>query len=372
MRGIYHIKHKDSQRFYVGSSEDIDKRLTIHIANLRGNRHHCKYLQNCWNKYGEMSFEFYPVEEVLEGSLTDREQHHIDTTPKELLLNGSRCAARPLDDPEVKIKQKKAVSEYSKNRWKDDVYRNKMVEILNNRDKLRVVNLNTGEVYRSVKDAQKAVGACGIYDAISGGGTCGGFYWDYKDKPVGNSVREDVYKRVVRLDTGEIFKNAKVAAKILGFTESCIYNAIGRSSWCCGTKWDFLDEPVGNTNDPTPSKHYRPVRRLDTGEVFEGATIASLFYRANKNSVASCIRRGVRFQGTYWEYADGNPKSLANKKPSKVYKTREKRPVINLETGETFTSCEEASNKLGVSKSAIYNKIFHKKGWKYLDTPKQP
>lgn len=372
MRGIYYIKHVDSGRIYVGSSEDITKRFDGHKRNLKANRHHCRYLQNCWNKYGENAFLFSAIEEVAEGDLTVREQYHIDSTTDDMLLNGSRCAARPLDDPEVKKRQKAAASKHNKARWEDEEYRKKMLEVLRNRETLEVVNLNTGETYVSAKLAEEAIGCCGIYDAINRGGSCAGFYWDYTKNPKGNRVIEDLYKRVVRLDTGEVFKNARDAAEKLGYAESTIYAAIDRGNWCDNSKWDFLDEPKGNTNDITPNKHLRPVRRLDTGELFAGATIASMYYGKNKNSVGSCIRKGVRFLGTYWEYADGNPGGIKNKNPSKPRKPTPVRSVINVNTGKVFNSVVEAAEYEGVSKNTIYNRIFYKKGWDYIKPVAEP
>jgi len=366
VRGIYYIKHIESGRVYVGSSEDIDKRFKEHNLNLKANRHHCRYLQNCWNKYGVDAFLFSAVEEVTDGDLTVREQYHIDSTTDDMLLNGSRCAKRPLDDPEVKKRQKAAASKHNKARWDDEEYRKKMLEILRNRETLEVINLNTGQTYASGKLAEQAINCKGIHDAISRGTSCAGFYWDYTKNPKGNKIIDDLYKRVVRLDTREVFKHARAAAEKLGYSESTIYGAIHRGGWCDGTRWDFYDEPKGHTNEASHNKHLRPVRRLDTGEVFAGATIASLHYGKNKNSVGSCIRKGVRFQGAYWEYADGNPNGIKNKNKSKPRKPTPVRSVVNLKTGEVFSSVQEAATSEGVGKNAIYNRIFHKKGWEYV------
>ncbi len=77
MQGIYRIHSKNDDKNYVGSSKNIERRLEKHhLSLLRKNKHWNKYLQSAWNKYGELNFEFIPVEEVHEESnLLDREDY---------------------------------------------------------------------------------------------------------------------------------------------------------------------------------------------------------------------------------------------------------------------------------------------------------
>jgi group I intron endonuclease len=56
--GIYQIKNKINGNFYIGSSKNIYNRKSCHLAQLRENRHHSKYLQRSYNKYGGENFEF--------------------------------------------------------------------------------------------------------------------------------------------------------------------------------------------------------------------------------------------------------------------------------------------------------------------------
>ena len=58
MIGVYAIVHIPTNRAYVGSSVNLTRRFKEHRTSLRASRHHSKYLQNAWNKYGENSFEF--------------------------------------------------------------------------------------------------------------------------------------------------------------------------------------------------------------------------------------------------------------------------------------------------------------------------
>lgn len=79
MQGIYKIINTVNNKIYVGSSIQIKKRWSQHKTNLRRNKHHCKGLQNAWNKYGENSFILVITEEVLiKTDLAKREQYYID------------------------------------------------------------------------------------------------------------------------------------------------------------------------------------------------------------------------------------------------------------------------------------------------------
>lgn len=60
--GIYVIVHNSSKRGYVGQTQNIASRWSVHLACLRSNKHHCSYLQRAWNKYGEDEFTFRVVQ----------------------------------------------------------------------------------------------------------------------------------------------------------------------------------------------------------------------------------------------------------------------------------------------------------------------
>lgn len=60
--GIYVIRNLINDNIYIGSSVNIKKRFCQHRNSLRKNKHHNKYLQRSWNKYGEENFEFIVIE----------------------------------------------------------------------------------------------------------------------------------------------------------------------------------------------------------------------------------------------------------------------------------------------------------------------
>lgn len=57
--GVYGILCLCNRKFYIGTSENIEKRIAEHRAQLRGNRHaQLPKLQHDWNEFGEASFSF--------------------------------------------------------------------------------------------------------------------------------------------------------------------------------------------------------------------------------------------------------------------------------------------------------------------------
>jgi len=79
MIGIYKITNCTNEKFYIGSSKNIQQRWYKHKALLRHNKHENQKFQNAWNKYGEDSFIFDIIEYCDEENLLDREQYYIDS-----------------------------------------------------------------------------------------------------------------------------------------------------------------------------------------------------------------------------------------------------------------------------------------------------
>ncbi len=77
MAGVYQIYNEETNKRYIGSSIDIERRLKEHKRNLKANRHSNQHLQNAWNKYQE-----YLIFEALEYCEPDQclklEQQYID------------------------------------------------------------------------------------------------------------------------------------------------------------------------------------------------------------------------------------------------------------------------------------------------------
>lgn len=107
MTGIYEILHAPSGRAYIGSSDNVSRRLRAHRALLRRGDHDNVHLQRAWDRDGEAAFQFRLVEEHgLEG-LRDREATLI--AARDLVFNlspvvslGSRAPNSSLSDEVVR------------------------------------------------------------------------------------------------------------------------------------------------------------------------------------------------------------------------------------------------------------------------------
>lgn len=60
--GCYEIKNIDNGEVYIGETLDFFTRINTHTSDLYANRHHCKALQDAFNKYHDIShFKFTPL-----------------------------------------------------------------------------------------------------------------------------------------------------------------------------------------------------------------------------------------------------------------------------------------------------------------------
>jgi len=76
---IYKIKNKTNQKFYIGSTNDFQRRWAEHSNDLRKNKHTNRHLQAAWNKYGEEAFEFEVIARCKEEHLIENEQLWLNT-----------------------------------------------------------------------------------------------------------------------------------------------------------------------------------------------------------------------------------------------------------------------------------------------------
>lgn len=78
--GIYKIINTQNNKCYIGSSVNIRKRCREHIIRLKNKSHPNQYLQNSFNKHGEVNFIFELVEDVLDiNDLLIREGYFISS-----------------------------------------------------------------------------------------------------------------------------------------------------------------------------------------------------------------------------------------------------------------------------------------------------
>jgi len=76
--GVYRILNKINNKCYIGSSVDLQQRLSHHKADLRKGRHENNHLQAAWNKYREMNFKFIILLFCEQDILIKKEQEKIE------------------------------------------------------------------------------------------------------------------------------------------------------------------------------------------------------------------------------------------------------------------------------------------------------
>ena len=166
--GIYCIICIDNDKWYIGSSSNIYNRISVHKKELKKNKHPNKYLQESWNKYGIIKFEFYVIEYCNKKELLEREQFYVNLYKTHYSLYGFNQAKiisgnsgysfteeqrkkvsdglkKKLEDVEWKKARQVKTNEYarsdegrkqhsetSKKMWQDPIIRNKIIEGLNN------------------------------------------------------------------------------------------------------------------------------------------------------------------------------------------------------------------------------------------------
>jgi len=78
--GIYVIINIINFKIYIGSSDNVRRRLRDHYFDLLNGTHESRYLKNAFKKYGEENFIIDILEEVDDiNTLKQREQYYLDT-----------------------------------------------------------------------------------------------------------------------------------------------------------------------------------------------------------------------------------------------------------------------------------------------------
>lgn len=85
--GVYAIVNKLNHKFYIGSAQQEGEfpsqtgfyaRFSKHVERLTKNKHHCKHLQNAWNKYGADNFEFKIIHKCHPDDCIQFEQLYLN------------------------------------------------------------------------------------------------------------------------------------------------------------------------------------------------------------------------------------------------------------------------------------------------------
>lgn len=111
--GIYKIKNKTNDKFYIGSTNKLDRRFYEHKCRLRSDTHKNTYLQSAWDKYGEENFKFEVIIYCSEQDLEFYEQIFLDeynSYKKDVGYNLAKCVEAPNRGKEFTKEHKDKIS----------------------------------------------------------------------------------------------------------------------------------------------------------------------------------------------------------------------------------------------------------------------
>jgi len=76
--GVYCLYNKRERKYYIGSSNNIGKRLRVHLRQLNSDLHVNKELSKAWARYGPSFFSLKILEDTEPSKLKDREKYYIE------------------------------------------------------------------------------------------------------------------------------------------------------------------------------------------------------------------------------------------------------------------------------------------------------
>jgi len=149
MQGVYRIRNITTGKYYVGSTECIERRFKEHKSALNNGKHINRYLQFAWDKYGEEDFIFEIVEKT-KTDLKSREQLYLDVGFElGLVYNLSRDASAPMRGRHLSDESKEKVSRARAGRQASEATKQKISmglkgHVLSNETKQKISEANKG------------------------------------------------------------------------------------------------------------------------------------------------------------------------------------------------------------------------------------
>ncbi|MBR3746904.1 MAG: GIY-YIG nuclease family protein [Selenomonadaceae bacterium] len=172
--------------------------------------------------------------------------------------------------------------------------------------------IETGVIYASIAQAARAYG---VYSTTIGHAVNGryekvcGCHWEFVDKqslkPYKNNPQQKRGKSIRCVEIQEIFKTITDAAAHLGVGVSSISQALhDKARTSAGYHWEFVKEeaPPPPVKKP-PKTTAKPVRCVETGEVFKSMREAADHFGIHSSAIGQNIHGRANTAGGYhWEF----------------------------------------------------------------------
>lgn len=161
MGGVYRIRNLVNGVEYIGSAALFKKRFREHRRTLGCGRHHSRYLQRAWLKYGADSFVFEILEEISDtAKLIEREQHWLDARKPGYNIApsaGSQLGYRHSDAAKIKMRAAKIGKKLSA-----ETCARMSVARIGNRNSLGYKHANRKSGYRHGDAAKAKIGKASL------------------------------------------------------------------------------------------------------------------------------------------------------------------------------------------------------------------
>lgn len=226
--GIYGIENRVEHKWYVGKSINLYKRLGGHIDRLRRGDHPLLDLQADYNRLGHGAFEVYVLEFCDLNVLNKRECFWIKE--KDAVKNGYCTSTGGYSANGVKHSEeaKRKQSEAQKGHVVSQETRNKISQSNKGRDAGFGGHHHTDEAKEKIAQAKRGVPMSqSVKDAVSKAN---------KGKTPVNR------KKVICIDTGEIFLSVRLAGQSVGGSGSALSGALTRGKTYKGYLFKYLDD----------------------------------------------------------------------------------------------------------------------------------
>lgn len=117
-----------------------------------------------------------------------------------------------------------------------------------------------------------------------------------------------------------------------------------------------------STPNTVPSTTKKPVRCVETGEVFESIHACARAHNLQPSHLSAHLR-GLQHAvgGRHYKYAKGKPRTPkpkdTSKQPNASTHSRKARPIKCIETGVTFRSLNSAAKTYGIPPNSIHQQL---------------
>ncbi len=276
MIGIYKITTKHNNKFYIGSSNNIEKRFLAHLSKLKRNVHDSPYFQAVYNKYGIENLSFEIIHELEDENIQfEIEQYYLDLY---------KCYDRRIGYNVSKTAQCNTSGQKIIHKYDLEGY--------------------YIETFESIKEAQIKYKLNSISQALKGKNskTCGGFQWKYEKLDKIDSLYKIYCCYDKNGDFFKSFKSKKEASLFFNFTSlSNITRAINENLTSSNYYWRVWNtKNFDKTIIPKKRKSSaKKVQKLDLKgnfiEEFDSVTDAAISIKVDVGNLSRLFKGNTKY-----------------------------------------------------------------------------